>query len=350
MATTTTANPSALEAVTTDAREGRAIKWYRTKLDKDLFKDLHSKSDALGFAQTLGYLGLVLATNVLTVYSSLHWAWWITLLCFFLHGTVSSFMINAVHELGHGTVFKTKGLNSFFCHIFAFLGWINHERFQESHSRHHRYTLHAPDDLEVVLPIKFYRKNYFKQAIFNYNGVRFHLKEIGKLALGRFEGEWNQKLFPDHDPQKKVKPVRWARVLIAGHLAVLLVAMLTGWWALIFTVSLAPFTANWLFFLCNNGQHVGLHDHISDFRMCCRTFTCNPVVQFLYWHMNFHIEHHMYAAVPCYKLGRLHRAIRHDLPHCPHGLKETWVEIGDIIAKQDKDPDYLPEIRLPTAA
>ena len=41
------------------------------------------------------------------------------------------------------------------------------------------------------------------------------------------------------------------------------------------------------------------------------------VVRFLYWHMNYHIEHHMYAAVPCYRLGRLHRAIRHELPPLP---------------------------------
>ena len=42
---------------------------------------------------------------------------------------VFAFLINAVHELGHGTVFKTKALNAFFVRVFAFSGWINFEMF-----------------------------------------------------------------------------------------------------------------------------------------------------------------------------------------------------------------------------
>ena len=79
-------------------------------------------------------------------------------------------------------------------------------------------------------------------------------------------------------------------------------------------ITLAPFYGGWLLYLCNNTQHVGLQDYVPDFRLCTRTIRLHPFVQFLYWHMNFHTEHHMYAAVPCYHLGKLHRAIAHDLP------------------------------------
>ncbi len=70
-------------------------------------------------------------------------------------------------------------------------------------------------------------------------------------------------------------------------------------------------------------------------------------MRFLYWHMNFHIEHHMYAAVPCYHLGRLHRLVRHDLPHCPRGLVETWRQIAAIQKRQKSDPDYQFVAELP---
>jgi len=63
--------------------------------------------------------------------------------------------------------------------------------------------------------------------------------------------------------------------------------------------------------------------------------------------MNFHIEHHMYAAVPCYRLGALHRAIRHDLPPCPHGLVDTWREIAAIQRLQEADPGYQHVAPLP---
>ena len=88
---------------------------------------------------------------------------------------------------------------------------------------------------------------------------------------------------------------------------------------------------------------------MADFRLCCRTFTLNPLVRFLYWQMNYHTEHHMYAAVPCYHLARLHRLIRHDLPPTPHGLLAVWREIAAILARQAKDPAYRHVVALPTA-
>ena len=81
--------------------------------------------------------------------------------------------------------------------------------------------------------------------------------------------------------------------------------------------------------MCNNTQHIGLQDDVPDFRLCTRTVILNPFFRFLYWHMNYHIEHHMYAAVPCYRLGKLHATIKNDLPHCPRGLYEAWTEIAD---------------------
>jgi len=95
---------------------------------------------------------------------------------------------------------------------------------------------------------------------------------------------------------------------------------------------------------------VGLKDNVDDFRLCCRTFTLNPIVRFLYWQMNYHIEHHMYAAVPCYNLGKLHKMIEHDLPPTPKGLVGVWKEIDAILRRQLKDPSYQYEAPLPKSA
>ena len=90
-------------------------------------------------------------------------------------------------------------------------------------------------------------------------------------------------------------------------------------------------------------------DNVDDYRLCCRTILLNPFVRFLYWHMNYHTEHHMYAAVPCYKLGKLHKAIQADLPNCP-GLFAAWKEIIAILQKQKLDPKYQFMAQLPTQA
>lgn len=341
--------PESLADFTAKERKAPVIDWYRTPLPKDDFKALHQKSDMKGAIQTLGYLGILAATGTAAYYSFGQWAWPVTVLLVFLHGMVAAFLINGVHELGHGTVFQTKSLNHFFCHLLAFLGWINHETFYTSHTRHHRYTLHAPDDLEVVLPIRVMIRHFLLTGFVDPVAIGRALKNTIRIARGRFEGEWELTLYPESAPDKRAVPVRWARFLLLGHGLIVAISLATGHWIIPVLVTLAPFCGGWLFFLCNNTQHVGLQDFVPDFRLCCRTFTLNPVIRFLYWQMNYHTEHHMYAAVPCYNLGTLHRLIRHDLPPCPEGLVGVWKEIAMIQARQEKDPTYQHCVKLPSS-
>ena len=324
----------------------RPITWYRSPLDSVDFKSLHQKSDFLGWLQSLGYLGLLCLTGGLVLYGAGRWPIGVVVALVFLHGTVFAFQINAVHELGHGTVFKTKALNEIFVRIFAFLGWINFEAFNTSHMRHHRYTLHQPDDLEVVLPQKVLIRNFFQQGFINFGGLRWALKENIRIARGKFRGEWETALFPAGSSERKAA-INWARVVLTGQGLILAVSLYFHLWMIPIVITLAPFYGSWLQFLCNATQHIGLQDSVSDFRLCCRTFTVNPIVQFLYWHMNFHIEHHMFAAIPCYRLARLHRLIRHDLPPCPHGIVATWQEIAAIQKIQKTNPEYQHVALLP---
>jgi fatty acid desaturase len=328
------------------AKKGRQIRWYRTPIEKDLLRELSTRSDLKGAVQTLGYLGIYALTASLAVWSFVHWTWWVTAGVTFVHGMVTAFMINGVHELGHGTVFRTKWLNAFFCGVLSFLGWINHRIFQASHSRHPAYTLHPPDDLEVVLPIKLAVRHFWESGFLNYKGLWYSIKDTVRIARGQMRGPWELTLFPEGDLEKRRPSMNWARLVMAGHVAVVVVSAVLGWWVwrgfwwVPVVVTLAPFYGGWLFFLCNNTQHVGLADNVPDFRLCCRTFTLNPVVRVLYWQMNFHTEHHMYPTVPCYHLARLHEAVREDLPPCADGLLAVWREIGPIMERQKDDPKY----------
>jgi fatty acid desaturase len=317
----------------------KPISWYRSPLGPAVMKELHRRSDFRAWLQTLGYLGTLCLTGGAALYSSLHWPIGFTLLFVFLHGMLCAFHINAVHELGHGTVFKTKALNVFFTRLFSFFGWINYEMFNTSHMRHHRYTLHQPDDLEVTLPAKAIVRQIIIQGIFNEGGLSWPILGTIRVACGRFEGPWEKALFPVGSPERKAA-MRWARFMLTGHTLIICGSFLSHLWVLPFLTSFTSAYGGWLQSLCNSTQHIGLQDDVSDFRLCCRTFTMNPVLQFYYWHMNFHIEHHMYAAVPCYNLGKLHRAIQADLPPCSHGLVETWREIDSILKIQENDPAY----------
>lgn len=334
------------------------INWYRSPIDRATLAELNQRSDLLGLAQTLGHLGLLALTGAAAWFAVQAQIWWALIPILFLHGTFYAFLLNGFHELCHRSVFRSKFLNEFFLRVFSFLGWYNHVHFWTSHQEHHKYTLHPPDDLEVVLPVEITLNSFLKAALINPWGLVQRVNGVVRLSFGRLEGEWENILFPPQEVDKRRRLFNWARILLVGHLLLTVVSLaLSFWlaldlWLLPVLVTLAPFYGGWLLFLCNNTQHVGLMDNIPDYRLCTRTIILNPFVRFLYWHMNFHIEHHMYAAVPCYKLGRLHRAIEDDLPPSSVGLLASWREIIAILEKQKEDPSYqyLPDAPNPVLA
>ena len=66
--------------------------------------------------------------------------------------------------------------------------------------------------------------------------------------------------------------------------------------------------------------------------------------------MQYHIEHHMFPAVPFFNLPKLRKAIENDLPPAPHGLRATWKELLEIHRQQQTNPNYafVPKLPLST--
>ena len=326
------------------------IRWYRCPVSREDLAALNKRSNLKAALQTCGYLGLLAVTGTVACLAVGRVHWSVVILLLFVHGTGYAFLINGFHELVHDSVFKSRFLNRFFLRIFSFLGWYNHIGFWASHTEHHKYTLHPPADLEVVLPAKATVRGFLQVAFVDPRRFYDVIKQNLRISCNRLEGEWEKHLFETVAPEQRRNYVNWARFVLIGHGLIVVVSLAFGLWMIPVVVTLAHCYGGALQWLCNNTQHIGLQDNVPDFRLCTRTITLNPVFQFLYWHMNFHIEHHMYAAVPCYNLGKLHRLIRHDLPECPRGLVASWSQIGDILERQKSDPSYQYVPELPPAA
>jgi fatty acid desaturase len=94
-------------------------------------------------------------------------------------------------------------------------------------------------------------------------------------------------------------------------------------------------------------QHAGLAEDVLDHRLNSRTVYMNPIFRFLYWNMNYHVEHHMFPMVPYHALPKLHEEMK---PYCPKpysGMWETYREIVPAIIKQTKDPYWHVVRKLP---
>ncbi len=347
MSSPTTATEASPRATTRDGKV--RVKWYRCPVPRAELAKLNKRSDFKGFVQTLGFLGILATTASAAIYASMHWPWYVTAILIYINSMCWHFLINGFHELIHDSVFKTRWLNGAFLRVFSFLGWYSHLHFWASHTEHHKFTLHPPDDLEVVLPQKQSLKAFFKYSFINIRWPDGILRSKLKLATGHIPtDQWTQQLFPESDVKSRRKLINWARIQLLGHAAIVAVAFALGWWIVPLVITFPMMFGGWLHFLCNNSQHIGLRDNVPDYRLCCRTIYLNPIFQFLYWHMNYHTEHHMYAAVPCYNLGKLHRLIKDDMPRCPNGLLETWTQIAQILERQKVEPGYQYEPALPS--
>ncbi len=338
--------------------ESIKINWYRCKVDKALMSELMRRSDARAFRQVILQLGLYALTGTLAYLAFLHltaanWPWMLPLLLLALlaHGTNGSFLGGiACHELCHKTPFATQFWNTFFLKIYAFLGWFDYTGYRASHIRHHQVTVHRDHDGEIVQPLgldwhgfKFVLTTLTFSPTWIWKNIRFMAAAArGNLGHdGFFRSDWLRRVVPETDAKTRRELINWARVVFFGHLALATLFVLTGHWFLIVIVNLGTFYSGWLVTLCGAPQHVGLSSDVPDFRLNTRTYTCGWLPAFFYWNMQYHVEHHMFPAVPFYNLPRLRAAIKHDLPPATHGLWATWKDIQAILKRQRAEPGYV---------
>jgi fatty acid desaturase len=284
-----------------------------------------------------------------------------------VHGTVGSFLVGvAPHELGHGTVFRTKWANKGFLYLISLLTWWDPFDYASSHTYHHRYTQYSDGDRENLMPlspalplkalVQLFTVNLFSKPgrPFGKGGLLSTIFVTLKSSIGIIGStqipsrEWLQALHDDQ-PGEARNSMWWSRLLLLFHGSVVAVSMLTGFWVIPLLVTFFPFVGNWGVFSVGFTQHCGLREQAPDFRKNTRSIKVNWLTEFLYWRMNWHIEHHMYAGVPCYNLRKLARVIAEDMPE-PRTMVGAWREMLETWRRQQDDPSYEFDTPLPATA
>ena len=350
-----------------EVRKSLLVQWYRSPIDHARLRALSKRSDRRGWIQAGGHLLIFLMLALLCVVFWWQQSWWLFVVTLGGTGFVASFFSGtAPHELGHGTVFKTRVLNRAFLYIFSMISWWDPFDYASSHTYHHRYTTHPHADRENLLPMQPSLHPWLLLQLLTINLFLKPGRNFGKggffwavyltlrAALGKPplhqdipSQEWLAVLHNDQ-PESFRKSIVWSRLLLLFHSGVLLVAVLSGLWVLPLVFTLVSFIANIGSYLAGVTQHCGLRENVTDFRKNTRSITLNPVYEFLYWHMNWHTEHHMYANVPCYNLKALSKEIAPDMPE-PKNLLGAWREMRMIWNRQQSEPGYQFDVRLPSA-
>ena len=317
--------------------------WHRVDIDRKMLKDFSTRSDARGLVQAGGFFALVAATGALA-WASLGTAWVIP--AFLLYGTVLAFSEAAAHELGHGTVFKTRWLNEAVYWAICFMSWREQVYSRWLHAKHHTYThLTAAPYKDPELAFKRRPHSYIK-LMTDFVRVSHGVQFLGAIFLHSFGiiTKGAKEVVPEAEYKKMCDN---SRVLLACYVAVFVWAVLAHSWLPIVFLFLARAYGTWLHELCALTQHTGLKENVLDHRVSSRTVKLNPVVRLLYWNMNFHIEHHMFPSVPFHALPRFHEAVAEQMPQPYGGLWSAWREILVIFARQRRDPEYVVVRELP---
>ena len=319
-------------------------KWHRCNIDKQKLKKLCEKSDKAGFKHVIiFFLGLFL----IGILAYITWGTWWSLLFFLIYGNIYACSNSLWHETGHRTAFKSKFWNNFFYQISCFMSNFEPIRWRWSHFKHHGHTaFDDPHDFEIVIrkptDLFFFFSHFipFASIIIFHKSLQF---ETIKHAIGIKTNVMKQCI-----PLKEHLKCKYSAMIhVFIWIIIILISIFYQTWLPILYIILPGFYGQSLISLFGLMQHTGLQENIKDHRFSTRTVYLNPIFSFLYWHMEYHTEHHMFPTVPSYNLSKLHLAIKDQMPPARKGLLGAYKEIIPAIFKQVNDPNYKIKLKVP---
>ncbi len=317
--------------------------WYTTPVPRETMRRLLERRDGPAVRDTLVWFGLLGGFGTAMFFT---WGTWWFVPAFLAYAVIyGSTSDSRWHEAGHGTAFRTDWMNNALYWIASFMVMREPTVWRWSHTRHHSDTIIVGRDPEIPAPRPPDLVGFFL-GFFPYRNYRWYFPGLWAHARGRLSPK--DRAFIPESEAPKVQ--RTAIVFLAIYGATILAALLTRSLLPLFYIGLPNLFGNWLAVIYGATQHAGLAENVLDHRLNCRTVRMNPIHRFLYWNMNYHVEHHMFPLVPYHALPRLHEAVKHDMPEPYPGLAAAWKEILATLFRQTKEPSYYVRRKLPAPA
>ncbi|WP_047497217.1 NADH:ubiquinone reductase (Na(+)-transporting) subunit F [Terriglobus sp. TAA 43] len=317
--------------------------WYQSPVSREAMRQLLERRDGPAIRDTLLWFALIGFCAYLTW--RLWGSWWAILPYLAYAALYGGSSDSRWHESGHGTAFRTDWMNTVLYEVSSFMVLREATVWRWSHTRHHSDTIIVGRDPEISIPRPPDLVAIVKKFV-SLGAYPKYVVSIVRHSFGIMSSD--EKTFI---PQFAFSTVYWkARVHLAAYIAVLTLAVVEHSFLPILMVGLANLFGAWLMVIYSVTQHAGLAENVLDHRLNCRTVYMNPINRFLYWNMNYHIEHHMYPLVPFHNLPRLHALIKDDCPAPYPSLYAAWKEIVPAVWKQIGDPTFHVKRVLPQAA
>ncbi len=320
-----------------------AAEWYHSEVPRKVMKDLMARSDQPAIRDTIILYGSMIVLVAIGI--ALWPSWWSApfwLAYGVLYGSASD---SRWHECSHGTAFKTPWMNNVVYQIASFMIMRNSATWRWSHARHHSETYLVGRDPEIAVM----RPPELAKLILNFFGVIDVAKFFPNIIRNAISG-------PTPEEKTFVPESEWPKVQKVAiiHVAIYAVTILSAisWHSILplIIIGLPRMYGAWHHVMTGLLQHGGLADNVIDHRLNSRTVLMNPISRFIYWNMNYHVEHHMFPMVPYHALPRLHEVIKADLPPPNRSIAEAFREMWPAIKRQVLNEEYFLKRDLPPSA
>ena len=271
---------------------------------------LDNRKAGLAVVQTLSCIvGLIVVALTM-------WSFWIVLLVIILIATQQHACFVLAHEAAHYRLFKQRWLNDLVGRGLGAIVGISLCTYRVVHRLHHNH-LYEVQDPDIPLHGGYPR------------GRTYLLKKLGKDLLGftayktyayffgapaiNVDQEHKKRLLDDTAPALRLAARRDRWWVVAIQVFMLLAAILSGYIVeyLLLWILPAVTVLQAMLRLRAICEHGALHDHRSPLT-AARTNLLSPSTAWLLFphHVNYHIEHHLYPAIPHYNLPVCHRELQ----------------------------------------
>jgi fatty acid desaturase len=270
----------------------------------------------LTLLQTFGLIALVAG------FAIAFWSWWAALLAIVLMAPLAHALFVLAHEAAHYRLYESRRLNDLAGRVCATLPGLSMCTYRVTHRLHHNH-LYGPEDPDIALHGGYprgrgYLMRKLARDLAGLTAWKTYAYFFGAPAANADTGKASRPL-GDTSPALRAAARRDRWVVLGFHVAAPVAAFATGWgwhYLVLWVVPLVTVLQAILRLraICEHGATTDFYSPLT----AARTTLAGPVARFFLFphHVNYHVEHHLYPAVPHYHLPELHEAL------AAHGILE----------------------------
>ncbi len=291
---------------------------------------LDASRSLTAIARTFGLLAIIIGAAIAIG------SWWAALIAIVLIAPLQHALFILAHEAAHYRLHPNRNINDWLGRFIGMTGGVSMCSYRVIHRLHHNY-LYQPQDPDIALHGGYPRgkKYLIKKLLKDLTGqtaFKNYAYFFGNPAIN-LDTKVTQRPLDDTAPSLRHAALRDRWFVVAFHvlMPIVMFALGWGWYYVVFWVIPLLTLLQAILRLRAVCEHGAVTDFSSPLT-AARTNIANAWQRFFIFphHVNYHLAHHLYPAVPHYNLPRLHEILQRE-GILAHAEVRTFFETIPII-------------------